>query len=242
MHAKRRARRLHRRIAAIAVAIVLWFALSGLVLNHAADINLHKRVLPASLANFFYGTVLPDVLDGRRLDGHWVTVFDDMLYYDARAVTPCSKLLGVALFGELRAVACQDAVHILDNTGVLTERMDVAWGLHGEIRALAVQTFAAQGMSLVIATSKNTWCSDSALIGITPCAATIVTTPTQRLDAAARAQLAQALAAPAVDVERFMNDLHSGRLFGTNARWAWDLFALVLLALAATGLRMLRKH
>lgn len=242
MHAKRRARRLHRRMATVAVVAVLWFTLSGLMLNHAADIDLHKRMLPASLANFFYGAALPDALDGYRLDGHWITVFDGMLYYDARPVAPCSALLGIAPFGDLRAVACRDAVHILDNAGVLTERMDAAWGLHGEIRALAVQTFAAQGMSLVIATSENTWCSDSALIGIAPCAVSIDATPTQRLDATARAQLAQALASPAVDVERFVNDLHSGRLFGTNARWVWDLFALLLLALAATGLRMLRKH
>ncbi|MFZ5697308.1 MAG: PepSY-associated TM helix domain-containing protein [Pseudomonadota bacterium] len=242
MHAKRRARRLHRRIATLAVVIVLWFALSGLILNHAADIELHERMLPASLANFFYGTTLPDVLDGHVLDGRWVTVFDGMLYYDAHAVTPCNKLVGVAPFGELRAVACQDAVHLLGNTGVLTERMDAAWGLHGDIHALAVETLGVQGASLVIATGENTWCSDSALIGIAPCAVSIDATPTQRLDATARAQLAQALASPAVDVERFVNDLHSGRLFGTNARWVWDLFALLLLALAATGLRMLRKH
>lgn len=262
MQSKRRARRLHRRIATSAIAIVLWFALTGLVLNHAVDVGLHKRLLPASVANFFYGRSLPNKLDGYELGGHWLTLLDRTLYHDARAVASCDALVGAVALGALNAAACRDAVYILDGNSNLMERIDTAWGLRGDIIAIGVQTVDAQianarsakSMSLVIATGEKTWCTDNAITRVTPCttgtAATTVTTivataaatSMQPLPAAARAKLLPALSAPAIDVERFVHDLHSGRLFGSAARFVWDLFALTLLALAATGLRMLRKR
>ncbi len=247
MTSKRRARRLHRRIATGAVAIVLWFALTGLVLNHAVDAGLHKRLLPASLADFFYGRSLPKQLDGYVPGGHWLTVLDGTLYHDARAVASCDALAGAMALGELNAAACHDAVYILDGNGNPVERIDAAWGLRGDIIAIGVQTVDMQiadtkSMSLVIATREKTWCTDSAMTSVTPCTTSTAATPMQPLTAAARAKLMPALSAPAIDIERFVHDLHSGRLFGSAARFVWDFFALTLLALAATGLRMLRKR
>lgn len=264
MQSKRRTRRWHRRIATWAAGIVLWLALSGLVLNHAADARLHERMLPATLANLFYGQSLPKQLDGYVLDGHWFTVLARTLYRDAQAIASCDTLIDARTVGDQHAVACRDAVYLFaaedsnDGINALPERIDAAWGLQGDIVALGTQAADTQNPVLIISTRDHTWCVDQTLLSLASCTATNTTitsttitsttitsttvTPTTALPAAARQQLKPALAAPAIDAERFVHDLHSGRLFGAAARWVWDLFALVLLALAITGLRLLRRR
>lgn len=241
---RRKPRRWHRRIAGYAVAIVLWFALSGIVLNHAHDLALDQRPLPAALTRLFYSTPLPAHLAGFRLDDHWLFALDHTLYDlddAARAIGPCAGgVRGAVRFGDWHAAACGDAVYIVDAGGNRVERIDAAWGLAGDVTALAVP---AGTTMLGIGTKDATWCIDAALAALQRCSARIPAPATATpLPPDARDTLAAVLAPPAIDDERFVHDLHSGRLFGAAARWAWDLFALALLALAGSGLLLLRRR
>lgn len=236
---RRKPRRWHRRIAGFAVAVILWFALSGIVLNHAHDLALDHRPLPPALTRFFYARAMPSDLAGQRLQDHWFYALDNTLYRDANALGNCAAgVRGAADFGDWQAVACGDSVYVLDRDGGQVEHIDAAWGLSG-IRALAT-TGSGTTSTLVIAADSGTSCVGIALDRLQPCREnTMPATPT-RLPANVRVALAAALAPPDVDIERFVHDLHSGRLLGAAARWAWDLFAVALLALAASGWLLLR--
>ena len=238
---RRKPRRLHRQVATVAIALVLWFALSGLLLNHAHDFGFDRQLLPASLAQTLYGANLPERLPAVNLADTWVTVVADTLYVDADALSACpGGLRGALALGAFRAVACADAVHLLDDSGNRVERIGAAWGLNGDITALA----RAGDGTLVVITDQGALCADAEVTALSACAAPLSSPAltTAELPAANRTALAQALAPPDVDIEQLVHDLHSGRLFGPLARWLWDLFALTLLVLAGSGWWLLRKN
>ena len=236
----------HRRIAVAAVGVIFWFALSGLALNHATDFSLGDRPLPMGLVHIFYRADLPAVLAGQEIDGTWVTVVDGMLYHGMQRIAACrGGLRGTAATATLHAIACDDAVHLLTPTGEPFEIIDAAWGLPGRITAFGADIEAATGTNssrFVIVTTAGTRCLDRDITALADCRAVPSINTTQRVPDAARTALARALGEQNVDVERFIHDLHSGRLFGTGARWLWDIFALALLALAGSGIVMLRRR
>lgn len=237
---RRKPRRLHRQVATAAIALVLWFALSGLLLNHAHDFGFDQQPLPATLAQTLYGAHLPAHLPAVRLADTWLVVVADTLYVDTDALSACpGGLRGALELGAFRAVACADAVHLLDDSGNRVERIGAAWGLGSDILALG----RAGDGNLVVVTGNGALCADADITALGACATppAVSALATAELPAANRAELAQALAPPEVDIERLVHDLHSGRLFGPLARWLWDLFALTLLVLAGSGWWLLRK-
>ncbi|MFZ5724395.1 MAG: PepSY domain-containing protein [Pseudomonadota bacterium] len=239
MTSRRRIRRWHRRIAGFAVAIVLWFALSGILLNHAQDLALDRTPLPDAWSRFFYGASLPETLHGYRLDERWAVVVDDTLHHGTRAIGACAGgLRGAARLGEWHALACTDVVHLVDRDGNPVERIDDSWGLDGAITAIA----PASPSAIAIVTTGATRCLDATLGALQDCRAQATPVAAEPVPADARSALADSLAPPAADRERLLHDLHSGRLFGVSARWLWDLFALTLLVLAGSGLWLMRRR
>lgn len=237
MNLRQGARHRHRRIALAAAALVTWFALSGLVLNHAADLALHERPLPETVSRLFYPRALPAGIPGYRAGSASFTALDGTLWQvtgDARAVGPCAALAGAAEYGGMRVAACRDAVYVLDSRGERIERIDAGWGLDSDV--LAVDGAAGE---LAIGTRRGAWCVDSSITALRACDRQPRAVPAAPLPGDAREALERAFTPPAIDVERFVHDLHSGRLFGSGARYAWDLFALALLALVASGTRLL---
>ncbi|MFZ5757419.1 MAG: PepSY domain-containing protein [Pseudomonadota bacterium] len=236
---RRKPRRIHRRIAGVAIALVLWFALTGLLLNHAHDLGFDRQPLPGNWTQRLYGTHLPDELSGVHLGEYWVVALGETLYAGTDAISACpGGLRGARLLGDYRVVACADAVHLLDADGNRVERIGAAWGIDGDILGLAGTDH------LLIATSTAGYCADTGITELKPCTRPDVLpvpalTP---LPAENRAALAGALSPPSIDIERLVHDLHSGRLFGPLARWVWDLFALSLLVLAASGWLLLRRR
>lgn len=235
---RRKERRWHRRIAGSAVAIILWFALSGIVLNHAQDLALESIALPGPLTRIFYATGLPANLAGHQLDGIWIVALDDTLYHGTTAVGACPGLRGAARLGDWHVVACADVVYVIDRDGRRVEQIDGTWGLPADVIAIA----AATASSLAISSHDATLCLDTSLAALQRCEMSVVGIAARPLPADVRGQLSDALSPPAVDLERFMHDLHGGRLFGSGARWLWDIFALALLALAASGLWLMRRR
>lgn len=236
---RRQPRRIHRQIATVAIAVVLWFALSGLLLNHAHDFGFDARPLPAALADSLYGARLPAELPSVYLADTWITVVDGTLYVGTEALSACpGGLRGALSAGDFHVIACADAVHLLDQHGNRVERIGTAWGFNGDILALA----AAEPFAII--TADGARCANTEVTTLSACTLTASTPPlaTTELPAAHRAALAAALAPPDVDIERLVHDLHSGRLFGPLARWVWDLFALTLLLLAGSGWWLLRKR
>lgn len=245
---RRQYRRLHRRIATGALVLILWFSLSGMLLNHAHDLGFDEQALPSAVVLALYGEDLPEDLPAWRVGEAWVVALDDTLYYDNRAVGACPGGIRGAVAPELAAVdvavACSDAVHLLDRNGNRVDRIDASWGLSGEIVSLSLSATAAPGIHrLAIADRDGTHCVNDTPGTLTPCTATRMPSTPVVLPDSARSALATALQPPAIDFERLVHDLHSGRLFGPPARWVWDLFALALLALAGSGLALLlRRH
>lgn len=235
---RRKERRWHRRIAGSAVAIILWFALSGIVLNHAHDLSLELVTLPDPLTRFFYTSELPVNLAGHELDGSWIVALDDTLYHGTTAVGACPGLRGVARLGDWHAAACADVVYVIDRDGRRVEQIDGTWGLPADVLAIAAVTPS----SLAISSHDATFCLDTSLATLQRCGMSVAGAAASPLPANIRGQFSDALAPPAVDLERFMHDLHGGRLFGSGARWLWDIFALALLVLAASGLWLMRRR
>lgn len=200
----------HRWLGVLSALFVLLLASTGFVLNRGESWQLAERAAPRWL-QAQYGIVAPLPERALERNGHWFTVHEGWLYYDATRITPARMLSGVLHAGDTYLVAT--------DRGLAT--------LSGEQHA-----FAAPGQLIEMLPDER--------------AADRVASSQPRWQAPPR-EIAEALQADAMgralNWERVLLDLHSGRLLGRYGTLLMDVAAVLFVVLALTGLTLwLRYH
>jgi len=232
--------RWHRRVGVLAAVFVLLLAITGIVLNHAAELHLDRRFVDAPWLLRAYGdhsSSLPAV----ELDAHWLSqAGNGHVYFDAREVAPCGgKLVGAVAAGELLLAACSQELLLLTRAGELVETVTASTGLPTPLQAVGLSEDR-----VVVQVADTWWLADleSLEFAARAPAGTTVMQPlvTGQLPDAIRQQI------PAPEQwlswERVLLDLHSGRLFGRLGVWWMDAVGVLLATLAASGVVMWWLH
>ena len=207
---RRGLRRVHRWAGIGLFVFLIFLALTGIALNHSTALGLDKR----------------------HVSSTWLL--------NAYGIEEREPLPGMVRVGALVAVADVDQVHVLTNTGVLVESIDVANDLGGPIRRIG-----RLRDRVVIDGSGRQLISDADVMQF------------DRRDADGDASIdwsnevdasipelesLQVLwRGPGVTVERVLLDLHSGRLLRLPGKLLLDLVGVGFLLLAFTGLVLTRK-
>lgn len=227
----RQLKKLHRYIGVVLAAFLLLIAVTGMLLNHADDVNLAERPVPVFIAGWYYDRDLSN-LKGYKVADATAYLVGSEVYVDRVPVTVCSATLDGAIATTNQVVAlCGRELILMSPEGQLIERLGAVHGVPDGIRKLG-----RLDHSLVVATDKKVVRFDLATLQTGPVDGDVEWQSTTTVPPA----LTRQLLAGAVSWEKFVLDLHSGRLVGISGVWLVDIIALLLIVMSVSGLALSR--
>ena len=226
--------RWHRRIGAVIAIFLLLLSVTGLLLNHTDFFKLAQQPIRSSSVLNLYGIKSPEVIS-YSASKHWLShLGGNYIYFDEQEVAYCqSPLRGVEFIQQAIVIACHDGLLLLTETGEVIERIDSSYGLPDNLESLATQ----QGKLQFQANQQWYWANLDQLL-FTPLAEgeTIgISSQPEKLPTHIHSALLTEFQGEEINWERFLLDLHSGRLFGLAGVIWNDLIAIALIWVAGTG-------
>lgn len=229
-------RRGHRWVGLSLVVFILFLSLSGIALNHSGGLELDRRYVSWSWLLEAYGLQVPNPAASFADAGHRATFFGGHLFVDGRDIGQTdSALTGIAVVGSLLVIGGEQSVYLVTADGEFVEAIDLGSELSGPIERVGRSDDRA-----VIESAGKLYRSDPDITlfqvwdEVAAAHWSVATPP----DAAEMALLETAWRGRGVTVERFLLDLHSGRILGSSGPLFMDLVALFLVVLSLSGLIM----
>lgn len=216
----------HRRVGLALCVLVLWLAVTGLVLNHNDDLELGQHNIPASWASSIYG-VETDVPRAWAVAKQWLFASDDFVFFANQQTSISSQLIGAIALDGLVIAASSSEVLLYTTEGDLIERLTSGF-------AAPIFAIGRVGQQVVINTSSGPLASSVEFSGWkklphnSPIQWSQTTQPPSKL-------LAGLPASNGISWERFLLDLHAGRILGPARIVIADIAALGMIFLALTG-------
>ncbi|HET8706134.1 MAG TPA: PepSY domain-containing protein [Pseudomonadales bacterium] len=229
----------HRRIGIAAAIFAVLMAISGIVINHAHDWALDTHPLPASLQRSVYAIHPSQNETGFAVDSHWLSEHADKLYFDQTELTGCkSPLIGSLSLNDGSIALCADGLVFFSPKGELIEKTPST--PNGALK------LGLSGNNVYLNTENGNFKLDaeSAEWRFSELPPDVNWLSAQRLPDDLQQHFAAQGAVADLTWERFLLDLHSGRLFGAIGVYAVDAagFALIVLACSGSWLVLSRKH
>ena len=227
-----RVRRWHRSAGAVVALFVGVFVLSGILINHAARLELDQRHVASTWLLDHYGIHIAPPQQGWRAADNWISQSGGRIYINRQPLVVSEPIIGVAELAPMIVIATRHNLLLLGPAGELIEQLDSA------SVPTPVQALHAEGGRLWLRAAHKWWHSDSDLLQWQQ----------ERRAPAGQAQaasplppgLAQDIASHARSHElswlRVISDIHSGRILGTWGVLLMDAVAIILGLLAASGL------
>lgn len=222
-------RRWHRWLG-LAVAIpVLVLSVTGVLLNHIESLSWASRPLPPAVARW-YGAVLPETLQGVSVKGNWYTQLEERLFInDTNAFYCKGPLKGVVDAAPLIVAGCADELLLIAEGYQLVERIGPAYGLPGY-----VQLGGHEGVLVLRQPEALVRFDVNQLVSV-PYSGPWQAADLDRLPAELEKAILRQSVPESLNWQRFLQDLHAGRILGFAGQLMMDLAALVLAILAVTG-------
>lgn len=224
----------HRRLGVGAAIILIFVAITGVVLNHGAALDLDKPKANNWFVRTLYSQTPNNPPQSFQIGRQWLTDIDGRLYVDGKDIGRLSQnAVGAVQLDRVVIVASPTDVHLYTNEFFLVEALTAAQ-IPGAIKRLGV---TANG-DILIETGSAKFRGDANLaqweesLGEAPDVTwSVAVEPAHAVTDSALA----AFGAQGVPLDRLILDLHSGRLFGGFGVFIVDLAALVMVFLSISG-------
>ena len=220
--------RVHRVLGIATGLLLVYLIATGLPLQFTTSLNLASSHVTNALVLDWYG--IPAPLGGYRSDA--AVYMGKVLFWNGSHLTDAVGFQGAVQIGDLAAVAAGRKLLVFP--AAEPEHLETV-GLRDNIRQIGL---TAGG--IVLETDSGMLAMDSALLN--PIAAPEVTrgavawskiTP---LTGAELTTYQRHARSRVLSSERFLQDLHSGRAFGSAGEWLVNLAALAMVVLSFSGL------
>lgn len=247
--------RWHRRIGLTIAFIVVFLAITGLLLNHSLGLTLNKKIIHTHWLMNWYGLETTDPT-GYHLKNQWlVHNGTNSLFLNSQFIARCNApLMGavstdaVSLLTDssshspkenpLYLALCQDELLIFSSEGELIETLTTLTGLPEDTEKLQVvdsQVYLRSGAATLLLNIDS--------LELTPSKHYIdqwsqPSTPPTAIVTAVQASPDR----PGITLETIILDLHSGRFFGDIGVWIIDFIGLLICLMAITGIWAWYQH
>ena len=223
----------HRRIGAFGALIAIYLAVTGLLLNHTHDLGLDSTHTRSSLMLKLYN-IKPQT--GRTVETGRQTIsqLGETLFIGNILVTQDGQpMTGATRYSDMYLVTTLTRLHIITEQGELVETLDHSAGLPASIQRIGIST----ENRVILDDGAQYFDADMELLNWSARNSSIpVDWSRVRAMSAERSRQLTALAPGAgPSWERILQDLHSGRLFGTAGIFFIDLTGVIILLLAVSG-------
>jgi hypothetical protein len=213
---------------------VIFLVLTGWALNHTAELGLARLSVQVPWISAWYGLRGEVPATGYTASGRWLIAADDAILLDGKPTAfKLKNVIGMAATGDLIAIASRDELVLMDPQGRLVDRVSATQLPSGPIVGVgsAQNIIVLRGASVYGSVDGLTWIPFE---GNTEWSAPQPLPPKQQ-------EYAKQLA-PALPLERIMQDVHSGRILGHYGPYFVDTVGIFFLLLAGSGLWMFFRH
>ena len=204
-------RRGHRWVGVSLLVFVLFLAITGITLNHSADLGLDRRYVSWS----------------------WLL--------DAYGMGPPEPYAGKVMLGSLVVVGDGQRAHVLLASGELVESIDLGTRLTGNIERVGHVADRA-----VLQSGGHLFRSDEDVTVFEPWAGGVATDVSWSAEVEPDDEGLEALRTAwrgrGVTIERFLLDLHSGRILNLPGTLLMDVVAACMILLGISGLVLARRR
>ena len=239
--------RWHRRFGLLAAVFVLLLVVTGIALNHTDLLTLDRRFVENRWLLSLYGaaeqqpTAFPVANSPATSEAsRWISrTAGGHLYLDEVEVASCrGELFGALVQNGVLLVACEQELVLITSDGQLLETISSSTGLPVPLTGLG-----RAGAAAAIKTEVGWLRADVDRLTFTPDLPSGVIIQ-QLTGGKLPATIHDALPKGArwLTWERLLQDLHSGRLFGSAGVYFMDFIALCLASLASSGVAMWFLH
>lgn len=232
---KRRPSRVWHRWLGFGLVIPLLFvAITGLLLNHVDELGWNEKSTDSGWVLSHYGMALEGDPVSYAVGGDMVSEWSGQLFWNGQALEVEGELIGAVRLTSGVAVVAPRAVHLFDTHGMLIETLDDASLPEGQFQKAGLD---AQRRLVVRTAEAGDWTFSGDLLEFAisdqpPTSwSQAVSTPE-----AVRHAMETSYRGEGLTWSRILLDLHSGHFFGTVGRWLVDIFVILLVVLAITGL------
>lgn len=223
----------HRSLGFLAALLVVFIAGTGLLLNHSEELGLDEVMLDSDWILGLYGIDSAANPDAFKAGQSWLSRFGSRLYLDDQDTGHQSeRLTGAIELGDLILVALPEGLLLMSTGGELVERITVLPGISGTIQAIGkigeipiLNTTAGLYSGNADLTAWRQENDDEAVWSVPG-----------MLPEQIRRQIEQQHRGAGISLERFILDVHSGAVLGKLGKYISDLFAILILLLALSGL------
>ncbi|NOT16028.1 MAG: hypothetical protein HOP21_10775 [Methylotenera sp.] len=222
----------HARIGVLSALFFILLAVSGLMLNHTTSLNLDKKMIGTHWLMHWYGLKSTTPNSGYVFDNGYFVVADGRWVMDHHFLKSDTSepVIGVAAWGELRAIATPEALYLYTQAGQLVDKVSGNLLPNSQLQQLGLLDKA-----LVIKTTLGEFSTQDGVTWTELKNTHVLWSKPQALPSDTLIDLQQKLA-PTLPLERIVLDLHSGRIFGTYGVFLMDIAAILLMVLSLSGI------
>lgn len=222
---------MHRSLGVLVAALVLLLAVTGIMLNHGNALALDRTSISNRAILDWYGVDIPQASIGYPVAAGWIIPLGEQVFFNERMTAEDgAPLLGATQIADTVAVAWSERLLLLNTSGEIIESITPGTGLPCRMTRIGI----ADGR-LAIQCAHSVYRADPEMISWAPVS-----------DARVSWSMAQnppdglllAYTGHGISAERFVQDLHSGRIFGAAGVLVMDFVALALLLLAVSGVAL----
>ncbi len=233
----------HRYIGVTVALLVLLLSITGILLNHTEELNLDSRYLTSDALLDWYGIGEAGPVTSYSAGEHHVSQVSRHLYINThRLVGEYAQLRGAVVSDDLILVALGNTVLMLTKDGELVDQLPPPIRVSAVIQNIGAITLKNIP---VLQTTEGFYKANQQLTRWQkiPDTSEAVTwsasqAPAEQIQAEINSQERQHV----LDMERFLLDLHSGRILGNTGVWLMDIAAILMILLAVSGLFLWLKQ
>lgn len=235
--------RWHRSIGIISACFVIVLSVTGLLLQHSDEFRFPQKFLSSQLLLSWYG-IKPNSVISYKVETqdktYWVSHAGESIYLNEHTITgQYQGISGVAQHPLGLVVVSSKKLLLLDKTGQLIEQLSIGNGLPESVLGITND----QNNNIILRGTNNNWLLNSQLLqwDTFKYPQTTWSMPDEPPIALLKTIQANDISHQ-ISWERFLLDLHSGRLFGQYGHYVMDFAAITMLILAVTGCIMWLKR
>jgi len=231
--------RWHRYLGLFAGIFTLWITLSGIALNHSAELAFDQRHTPSSWG-LTRNSIKASAITTYKSADRWISQLNERIYLDIQEITVSNDLLiGAANLQQMQLIATTRSLWLFDDSGQLIEQID--WSLM--LPAAPTKLGITADKHLAIQVIDHWYGSDESMLSWQPI-------PQQNIQIVQPAKPPQAIIQQLLDdyngksttYEQLLLNLHTGRILGEYGVYLIDLIALILATLALSGFTVWLKR
>lgn len=235
-------RKWHRRIGFTVAIFLLNLAVTGILLNHSDDLDLHKQYINSDWLVNLYGVKAPEsgqCLLINDLKKNICQLGDNIYLDENQMIVQASSLVGIVELDDLFYLATSTEIYIYTKNFEPVENLNRQTELPVPINAISIIERPLKENStreLLISVRQDSWSleqetlswkqSDSKLNSSAPITA---------LQGSQLALLQSKYLDTQITQLKFIQDLHSGRIFSLPGKLLTDLVGIIIILLAISG-------